>query len=94
MPISKNHVNIGVNPNAFNRNLETLYLCRRSEGRRLFDDSGYGILRYLQEASYGERTSVDLKNPDFVMMAKSMGFESEKVGTRPAVNSKGDSGAG
>ncbi|MFP3508507.1 thiamine pyrophosphate-binding protein [Peribacillus sp. SIMBA_075] len=45
----------------------------------LFDDGGYGILRYYQEAAYGRRTAVDLKNPDFVMMAKSMGFESEKV---------------
>ncbi|MFF2288705.1 thiamine pyrophosphate-binding protein [Peribacillus butanolivorans] len=45
----------------------------------LFDDGGYGILRYYQEAAYGRLTSVDLKNPDFVMMAKSMGFESEKV---------------
>lgn len=45
----------------------------------LFDDGGYGILRYYQEAAYGRRTSVDLKNPDFVMMAKSMGFEAEKV---------------
>jgi acetolactate synthase-1/2/3 large subunit len=45
----------------------------------LFDDGGYGILRYYQEAAYGRRTSVDLVNPDFVMMAKSMGFESEKV---------------
>lgn len=45
----------------------------------LFDDGGYGILKYYQEAAYGNKTSVDLKNPDFVMMAKSMGFESEKV---------------
>lgn len=45
----------------------------------LFDDGGYGILKYYQEAAYGKQTSVDLKNPDFVMMAKSMGFESEKV---------------
>jgi acetolactate synthase I/II/III large subunit len=45
----------------------------------LFDDGGYGILRYYQEAAYGRRISVDLKNPDFVMLAKSMGFESEKV---------------
>ncbi|PEJ27245.1 hypothetical protein CN689_24370 [Peribacillus butanolivorans] len=45
----------------------------------LFDDGGYGILRYYQKAAYGRLTSVDLKNPDFVMMAKSMGFESEKV---------------
>lgn len=45
----------------------------------LFDDGGYGILRYYQEAAYGRRTAVDLKNPDFVAMAKSMGFESEKA---------------
>lgn len=45
----------------------------------LFDDGGYGILRYYQEAAYGRRAAVDLKNPDFVEMAKSMGFESEKV---------------
>ncbi|QQK80764.1 thiamine pyrophosphate-binding protein [Salicibibacter cibi] len=45
----------------------------------LFDDGGYGILRYLQEAAYGRRTSVDLQNPDFIMMARSMGFEAEKV---------------
>lgn len=45
----------------------------------LFDDGGYGILRYYQEAAYGRRTSVDLVNPDFVMMAQSMGFESERV---------------
>lgn len=45
----------------------------------LFDDGGYGILRYYQEAAYGRRTAVDLENPDFVMMAKSMGFEAEKV---------------
>lgn len=45
----------------------------------LFDDGGYGILKYYQEAAYGRKTAVDLKNPDFVMMAKSMGFEAEKV---------------
>lgn len=45
----------------------------------LFDDSGYGILKYYQEAAYGRQTSVGLNNPDFVMMAKSMGFEAEKV---------------
>src|SRR5699024_4506492 len=45
----------------------------------LFDDGGYGILQYYQEAAYGKKTGVDLKNPDFVTMAKSMGFNSEKV---------------
>lgn len=45
----------------------------------LFDDGGYGILQYYQEAAYGRKAAVDLQNPDFVMMAKSMGFEAEKV---------------
>ncbi|MFD1706993.1 thiamine pyrophosphate-binding protein [Siminovitchia sediminis] len=45
----------------------------------LFDDGGYGILKYYQEAAYGRKTAVDLQNPDFVMMAKSMGFDAEKV---------------
>lgn len=47
----------------------------------MFDDGGYGILKYYQEAAYGRQTAVDLVNPDFVMMAKSMGFDSEKVTT-------------
>ncbi|MFD1414208.1 thiamine pyrophosphate-binding protein [Oceanobacillus jeddahense] len=45
----------------------------------LFDDGGYGILQYYQDAAYGRQTAVHLKNPDFVMMAKSMGFEAEKA---------------
>lgn len=45
----------------------------------LFDDGGYGILQYYQDAAYGRQTAVHLKNPDFAMMAKSMGFEAEKV---------------
>lgn len=45
----------------------------------LFDDGGYGILRYYQEAAFGRTTAVDLKNPDFVALAKAMGFEAEKV---------------
>lgn len=45
----------------------------------LFDDGGYGILKYYQEAAYGRQVGVDLVNPDFVMLAKSMGHEAEKV---------------
>lgn len=45
----------------------------------LFDDGGYGILQYYQEAAYSRKTGVDLQNPDFVKMAQSMGFEAEKV---------------
>src|SRR5699024_6973968 len=52
----------------------------------LFDDGGYGILRYYQEAAYGRRAAVDLTNPDFVMMGKSMGFEAEKVTSLESFN--------
>ncbi|RYG73095.1 thiamine pyrophosphate-binding protein [Lentibacillus lipolyticus] len=45
----------------------------------LFDDGGYGILRYLQNAAYGRLAAVNLNNPDYVMMSQSMGFEAEKV---------------
>src|SRR5699024_11362396 len=38
----------------------------------LFDDGGYGILRYYQEAAYGRRTAVDLKNQNFVEDRKSV----------------------
>ncbi|HLR65214.1 MAG TPA: thiamine pyrophosphate-binding protein [Pseudogracilibacillus sp.] len=45
----------------------------------LFDDGGYGILKYYQEAAYGRQTGVDLKNPDFVKLSESMGFQAERV---------------
>lgn len=47
----------------------------------LFDDGGYGILQYYQQAAYGEQTAVHLENPDFVKLAESMGFRGEKVTT-------------
>lgn len=45
----------------------------------LFDDGGYGILKYYQEAAYNRRVGVDLINPDFVQLAKSMGFEANHI---------------
>ncbi|ALX50040.1 thiamine pyrophosphate-binding protein [Lentibacillus amyloliquefaciens] len=45
----------------------------------LFDDGGYGILRYLQSAAYGRTHAVDLEYPDYVKMSESMGFEAKKV---------------
>lgn len=47
----------------------------------LFDDGGYGVLRNIQDAAYGRQVAVDLVSPDFVMLAKSMGFAAEKVGS-------------
>lgn len=46
----------------------------------LFDDSGYGVLRNIQNAHYeGHRIGVDLESPDFVAVARAFGFESERV---------------
>ena len=39
----------------------------------LVDDGGYGILREYQEEFFGETTSVDLTQPDFVRAAEAFG---------------------
>ena len=39
----------------------------------LVDDGGYGILREYQEEAFGETTSVDLAQPDFVRAAEAFG---------------------
>ena len=39
----------------------------------VFNDGGYGILRFLQDMMFeGRRTAVDLHTPDFAMLAQSM----------------------
>jgi acetolactate synthase-1/2/3 large subunit len=48
----------------------------------VFNDRGYGILRYIQDvALQGRRTGVDLHTPDFAMLARSMGMEAWSVAT-------------
>lgn len=47
----------------------------------LFDDSGYGVLRNIQDATFGKQVAVDLYTPDFVQLGESMGFTSKKVGS-------------
>jgi acetolactate synthase-1/2/3 large subunit len=39
----------------------------------LIDDGGYGILREYQRAAYGETASVDLAQPNFVVLARAFG---------------------
>ncbi|MED4584375.1 thiamine pyrophosphate-binding protein [Brevibacillus choshinensis] len=66
-------LNVGEMPVAVQENLPLIVV--------LFDDQGYGVLRNIQDAAYGRQVAVDLVSPDFVMMAKSMGFEAERIGS-------------
>ena len=43
------------------------------------DDGGYGILREYQRDSFGETTSVDLHQPDFVAVAEAFGVHAERT---------------
>ncbi|SFE98998.1 thiamine pyrophosphate-binding protein [Alteribacillus iranensis] len=45
----------------------------------LFDDSGYGVIRNIQDAAYGRQVGVDLNSPDFVQLGRAMGVESTSV---------------
>lgn len=46
----------------------------------LFDDSGYGVLRNIQNAHYDRKTiGVDLESPDFVALARGFGWQAERV---------------
>ncbi|MDS9471636.1 thiamine pyrophosphate-binding protein [Sporosarcina pasteurii] len=69
-------VNIGELATAVQENLPMIIL--------VFDDSGYGVLRNIQDAAYGRQIGVDLVSPDFVQLAHSMGIESSRVGSTDA----------
>ncbi len=46
----------------------------------MFNDRGYGILRWIQDLMFeGRRAAVDLHTPDFAMVAQSMGMPSWSV---------------
>ena len=64
-------VNVGELATAMEENLPIIVV--------LFDDAGYGVLRRIQDATYGKQVAVDLMSPDFVRLGESMGFQSEKV---------------
>ncbi|PWA08126.1 thiamine pyrophosphate-binding protein [Pueribacillus theae] len=50
----------------------------------LFDDSGFGVLRGIQDATFGKQVGVDLLSPDFVKLGESMGFVSKRIGSPEA----------
>lgn len=45
----------------------------------VFNDGGYGVLRWLQDTRFGRINETDLGTMDFAMMAKSMGVPGERV---------------
>ncbi|MFP7296239.1 thiamine pyrophosphate-binding protein [Neobacillus niacini] len=66
-------VNVGEMVTAAEENLPIIIV--------LFDDSGYGVLRNIQDAAYGRRVAVDLLSPDFVKLAESMHFAAVRIGS-------------
>ena len=45
----------------------------------VFNDSGYGVLRWLQDTRFGRINETDLGKMDFAMMAESMGVPGQRV---------------
>ena len=45
----------------------------------VFNDGGYGVLRNMQDAKESARRAVDLRNPDFALLCRSMGLHHESV---------------
>ena len=45
----------------------------------VFNDSGYGVLRYLQQNRFGRINETDLGKVAFAQMAQSMGVPGERV---------------
>jgi acetolactate synthase I/II/III large subunit len=65
-------VNIGELAVARQENTPIVVVC--------FDDNGYGVLRNIQNAHFdGRRIGVDLQSPDYVVVARGFGFNSERV---------------
>lgn len=64
-------VNVGEMVTAAEENLPIIIV--------LFDDSGYGVLRNIQDAAYGRQVAVDLLSPDFVKLAESMHYEAVRI---------------
>lgn len=64
-------VNIGELATAAEENIPLIIL--------VFDDSGYGVLRNIQEAAYGRQIGVDLVSPNFSSLGESMNIKSTHI---------------
>jgi acetolactate synthase-1/2/3 large subunit len=51
----------------------------------IFDDQGYGVIRWKQQRQFGRTAGVDFGNPDFVALARAFGCEGERVESAAAL---------
>jgi acetolactate synthase-1/2/3 large subunit len=47
----------------------------------IFNDGGYGLIEWKQQAHFGESAFIKFGNPDFVKFAESMGLKGYRVQT-------------
>ena len=45
----------------------------------LWEDGGYGLIKWKQETAYGRHTNLDFGNPDWAALAKSFGWSHRRV---------------
>ncbi|MCV6614342.1 MAG: acetolactate synthase large subunit [Cellvibrionaceae bacterium] len=45
----------------------------------VWDDGGYGLIKWKQENEFGKHTELDFSNPDWVPMAEAFGWHAQKV---------------
>src|SRR5699024_3607838 len=64
-------VNVGELATAAEENIPMIIL--------LFNDSGYGVLRNIQEAAYGRQVAVDLKSPNFTELGSSLDIDTTTI---------------
>ncbi|MGH7265391.1 MAG: acetolactate synthase large subunit [Candidatus Rokuibacteriota bacterium] len=51
----------------------------------IFNDQGYGVIRWKQQRQFGRTAGVEFGNPDFVALARAFGCEGERVGSAAAL---------
>ncbi len=58
----------------------------------VFNDGGYGVLRWLQDTRFGRINETDLGKMNFALMAQSMGVPGQRVGSTQEFSSALDVG--
>jgi acetolactate synthase-1/2/3 large subunit len=53
----------------------------------IFNDKGYGWIRFMQDMYFGRRIQADLANPDFMKLAESFGVEGARADSPQGLSS-------